>query len=162
MSRHLSRLLRMHKMQTIYAVTKKFTVTLSVYKIMKSMLASSHSAWSESMTWLMTSSWYRGHRVLSRLMFWRSYNEFAEVTKRSKVYRLWGIFPVRGCFCPVANNAFGRYCQSSSNAIREADLLQSVVEKIAFFERNSNPSKPETISGRGPMMSSLGRGTRVL
>jgi len=59
-----------------------------------------HSAWSESMTWLMTSSWYRGHRVLSRLMFWRSYNEFADVTKKSNVYRLWGISPVRGAFVP--------------------------------------------------------------
>jgi len=51
-------------------------------------------------TWLMTSSWYRGHRVLSHLMFWGSVSDLGEVTKRSNVYRLWGISPVRGVYVP--------------------------------------------------------------
>jgi len=82
--------------------------------------------------------------------------------QKIKNIKIMGYISRYGGFCPVANSAFGRYCQSSSNAVREDDLLQSVVEEIAFFERNSNPSKPETGSGRGLLTSSHGRGTGVL
>jgi len=102
-----------------------------------------HSAWSESMTWLMTSSRYRGHPVLSHLMFWGSDIDFDEVTKRSNVYRLWGYIYRYGGFCTIANSAFGRYCQASSNAVRDTNLLRTVAEKIEFFEKKLNLSKPE-------------------
>jgi len=86
-------------------------------------------------------------------MFWGSDIDLDEVTKRSNVYRLWGYISRQGGFCTVAKSAFGRYCQASSNAVRDTDLLQAVAKKIEFLEKNSNPSKPETGSGRGPMTS---------
>jgi len=109
----------------------------------------------------MTSFLSRGPRVLSRRdVLGKSYQLDSSYRDRNNID--YGAYCPLGGFCPKTFCEFSRQHQGSSNAVSTAELVQTDAEKIKFFEKKLNLSKPETRRGRGLTTSSSGRGPRVV